>query len=528
MAKKTPQQDELARIEEPPPPTDPGFDFLDLVFGFPVAAILAHVFFGGVALAPVSLPVVIPAVALFVGQKALRSNPQSFWRAVDYTLALFPESDKEPRGLLAKPAAQLLESARQAVYERAEYEEVEEGDWTEEKTDPQPAGSTTPASAAAAAADTSQPTFPKLTLAQLARSSTILIVGSRGSGKSTLLNAALAARSEPVMVYDPHAAPGEWPMATVVHNSEDSISKGIVSAFKRYETRRTERREGIRLSGWPRFTLAADEWRAIIEDVNLPKELEKTPVEVSSKLMREGRKLDICMVIGAHGTTNAQLGCDGDNEGFLDSFDWIIYLGTQARAMYKKHAPDLWQHVPMAETPQGGTLPLIAICHSRTTGDIRFLDMQGFDRMLNTQSRPAAPIVPRKQASASADSGLLEGLLGAQHSDNSSSSADNELQSSSNEFQALQSGVADSSSVSETTVSPQEIALIFVQLQRGEKVSNIVKKLPGYNGRNYRECKAKVDYCKALFDTSQPIEGASTADDEDDPDIGPFGSMLGK
>ena len=119
--------------------------------------------------------------------------------------------------------------------------------------------------------------LPVVELEQLASATTILLVGSRGSGKSTLLRAILAAKREAVMVYDPHAAPSDWPMATMVHNSEHSISSGLASAYKRLQARKDERRKGIRTEGWPRITLAADEWGSIVANVILPKEIDLTP-----------------------------------------------------------------------------------------------------------------------------------------------------------------------------------------------------------------------------------------------------------
>lgn len=371
-------------------------------------------------------------------------------------------------------------------------------DQADDQADEQPAvASSSPAPVAkvakapAAAALTTMPEM--LTLAELARCSTILVVGSRGSGKTTLLRALLSTRREAIMVYDPHAAPHDWQMATMTHNSEASMASGLVGAYKRLETRKGERRSGARTEGWPSFTLAADEWRAIIEDVQLPKEIGRTPVEISSKLMREGRKFNIGMVIGAHGTTNSHLGCVGDNAGFLNSFDWIIYLGAEAKTMYKKHAPDLWADVPMARNPQGGTFPLVAICISPTTGDVCYLDMNGFTQYAPAP-KPAKKQAPWITAAPTVEDGLLAGML-------SISPGDMGTSPSNNEGTAAESEGTEGDMGTVTAPTPQEITFITMSLSRGQTVSQTAKAMKGYNGRTRQALMAKVEYVKGLIES---------------------------
>lgn len=529
---KTPPRDELATVDETPE-SPLGFDALDLVFGFPLAATLAHVFLGGgaAALAPVSLPAVVLPLIVFVGQKALRTSPHHFWRAVDFTLALFPD-ERGPDGAPPTNAAKrLIGAARDAVYERAAYEEIEaeEGVFTEEAA-PVPPGSTPVPSGKPTASPATTATLPMIDLATLARCSTILLVGSRGSGKSTLLRALLSARRDAVMVYDPHAAPSDWPMATMVHNSETSIAAGLLSAYVRLQKRKDERRKGIRLQDWPGFTLAADEWGSIVADVVLPKKLDVTPGSISLSLMKEGRKFNIGFVAGAHGKTNKSLGCEGDNEAFLNSFDWIINLGAFTRSMLKREYAELLSEIPMGTNEQGGTFPLIVVCESPTTGELRLLDMRGLDQGVNHFAPPVAP--PTRQSSpAPSENHLLASLLDEHALGNSAGNLlpdhGNELPPVTNGVTACSSGVTELPDEELPPLTPAETALITRLLVTGNTVSQVAKKLPGYSPRNYQAMKAKVEAVQKMLDTETGKDTAASTDD-DDPDVGPFGSLLGK
>ena len=249
-----------------------------------------------------------------------------------------------------------------------------------------------------------------LTLDQIAKCSTILLVGSRGSGKSTLLRAILATKTEAIAVYDPHAAPTDWPMATMLHNDETSISNGLVSAYKRLSTRRHERRTGVRTEGWPKVTLAADEWGSIVSNVKLPDSIKRTPGEVSTELMKEGRKFEIGFVAGAHGKTNKSLGCEGDQEAFLQSFDWIINLGGFTRKMLAKDHADLIDQLPMGTNAQGGTFPLVVVCESNM-GELRLLDMRGLDTTVYTPRQAVRSTAPWQAPRPRPDDALIAGLL---------------------------------------------------------------------------------------------------------------------
>lgn len=347
-------------------------------------------------------------------------------------------------------------------------------------------------------------------LAALARCSTILLVGSRGSGKSTLLRAILAAKQEVIAVYDPHAHPQAWPMATMLHNSEETISSGLASAYKRLRARRHEMRTGVRTEGWPKFTLAADEWGSIVANVKLPKEIDRTPGEVSTELMKEGRKFGIGFVAGAHGKTNKSLGCEGDQEAFLESFDWIVHMGGFTRKMLIKEYSELLDQIPMGTNEQGGTFPLIVVCES-TMGELRLLDMRGLDRMVDSTSRQITPIVPWSKAKTSGDDGLLAGLLAPSTGDtNAPRESPRDMQGTAAESEGTlgDMGTGD-------TPTPQEIAQITMSLSRGMTVNQAAKAMKGYNGRTRARLMAKVEYVKSLMET-QPSSSEGPAPDSTD------------
>ena len=357
--------------------------------------------------------------------------------------------------------------------------------------------------------------LPVVELERLAQAKTILLVGSRGSGKSTLLRAILATKAamkeSTIAVYDPHAAPGEWPMATLVHNSEDEISKAMASAYKRLAARREERRKGIRLKDWPRLTLAADEWGSIVANVKLPESIDRTPGEVSTDLMKEGRKFDIGFVAGAHGFTNKSLGCTGDQEAFLNSFTWILHMGVFTRSKLPPIYLERWDEMPMGENEEGSTFPLIVACEHRASGEVYLLDMRGLHEMVDTQPVIQPPIMPPQRAKQQPDQAFLSGLLAGNEEPAS-------LPLESNEVTGELPDVHAELPVTNVIVTPRETAIIAAALAGNETLSDISKRLPGYSPRRYKEFKAKVEFVKRILDSEPANEApASSADDEEEP-----------
>lgn len=78
----------------------------------------------------------------------------------------------------------------------------------------------------------------------------------------------------------------------------------------------------------------------------------------------------IGFVADAHGKTNVSLGCTGDQEAFLASFDWIVNMGSFARKTLPKIYSERWDEMPMGHNKQGGTFPLVVACEHIARCDV--------------------------------------------------------------------------------------------------------------------------------------------------------------
>lgn len=522
------QQTELAATETP---AADGFDGVDLLFGFPLAVSLAHF---NLAAAAVTLSV-------FVAQKSLRlAKFRPLWQVVDFALALLPGGDDDPEAKrLPGPVAQLVDAARGAVAERAgRVEEMaEEADWSE-------GGAAAPAQPAQSSQVAPSTTWEWITIDQLAAADNLLIVGNRGSGKTTLLQAILQARTRPLYIYDPHNAPAKWPStARVIGGGSEypDIYQHLIKSTGLLVRRSKEMNESGRTQ-FPPLSLVSDEWGSVVDEIeafiaDLPRPKvakdEPAPGKLSPpgrmvlRLLKEGRKFHISFIASAHGDTNASLGCDGDNKAFRNSFDWFIYCG----AFVKDHAPDL--NPPMGRNPQGGTFPLIVVALSPTTGEKRLLDMRGIDRQtVNTGATVHLVPVRSSALPSRADEGLLMGLLGTLPSGREHVTSDSGSSPRDSGVTAAESGVTSSDIVKDVAVTPAEVALIARSLSLGMTPSQAAKAMKGCNSRTYKALLAKVEFVKRLLDEvpskDQSAPAEPTGDDDADPDVGPFGPMLGK
>ncbi len=208
--------------------------------------------------------------------------------------------------------------------------------------------------------------YPTIEIARIRGN--ILLVGNKGSGKSTLLYNLVKQRDGHVLVMDPHHAPGQWGPATVIggglnwpviENTIDEIGKQLT---KRYALRAESQTHGTPI------TFVADEWRAITRAI--PK-----AGKVLTDLITQGRKVGLWTMAAAHGDTAESIGAKGEKALFLNSFDWIIYMGGFAS---QKLADDL----PML-THADGQCPAIVAAWSTADQRMHVLDI-----------RPLAPQPP--------------------------------------------------------------------------------------------------------------------------------------
>ncbi|MBX0330502.1 tetratricopeptide repeat protein [Oscillochloris sp. ZM17-4] len=225
------------------------------------------------------------------------------------------------------------------------------------------------------------PALPVITLAELAQSPNILLVGGPGSGKTTLLHALIAARPWRAYVLDPHAHPDKWPAsATTIGGGRDFAA--IYALLRRAEGELTKRAQILSRDAaarFARFALAGDEWGSVASEIGHAKD-EDPPGRLLLRLLKEGRKFGISFLGAAHGDTAASLGCSGDTAAFRNSFDWFVYMGGFVPRELKDQ-PALLRRLPTTRTPEGKTLPLVAIAVSPISGERRLLDLRGIDRV---------------------------------------------------------------------------------------------------------------------------------------------------
>lgn len=81
-----------------------------------------------------------------------------------------------------------------------------------------------------------------------------------------------------------------------------------------------------------------------------------------------------------------------------------------------------------------------------------------------------------------------------------------EMKTRSDDRSALERGVPDGNDVSIGTILPEEAALIGLRLGRGLSRSDVVKSLPGYSARKYREYMEKVQKVEFALAELEPVE----------------------
>lgn len=343
------------------------------------------------------------------------------------------------------------------------------------------------------------PVVPVVSLIKLADALNIAIIGPKGSGKTTLISKLIALRAGYIEALDPHSEPDKW-LCTVVGGGErfDTIHMHLLAAYnvmrQRYAaSARGERSQAeYQTPAWS-ITLAGDEFGGIVgelPDVRATKDRQAVMGAGSllGKLLARGRKVGLGVITATHDDTAAQFGLEGEY-GLLQCFDWLVYLGGQATTNTS---------IPIEVRQAARRMQRPAVACDTEHRAWYMLDSQ---KGVSSFSYEAWPMP---------DDFALAVNLGTQVDDAAiipSSNADNELQPESSAFQPLQRDVAAASSVAPQVVSPAEIVLITVKLQQGAKPGALAKSLPGYNGRNYQEYKAKVDFVKGLLD-SQDLSSA--------------------
>ncbi len=151
----------------------------------------------------------------------------------------------------------------------------------------------------------------------------VLIAATSGSGKTIALRELVDMRAGAMVVLDPHYTPGAWGAARVVYGAE--MGPYLESLERELEQRKQMRHDGQRR--FEPFTVATEEMPALVG------ELGRDILLVWKRIMREGRKFGIFMMVVSQSTRVKSLGIDGEGD-LLDNFDHVLWLGKNAAAAH--------------------------------------------------------------------------------------------------------------------------------------------------------------------------------------------------
>jgi hypothetical protein len=147
----------------------------------------------------------------------------------------------------------------------------------------------------------------------------VLIAATSGSGKTICLRELVDMRPGSTIVIDPHYTPGAWGAAKVIYGSE--MGPFLTSLVEELETRKAARHDGQR--HFDSFTVATEEMPSLVNEFG------KDILLVWKRVMREGRKFGIFMMVVSQSTRVRSLGIDGEGD-LLDNFNHVIELGKNA------------------------------------------------------------------------------------------------------------------------------------------------------------------------------------------------------
>lgn len=230
--------------------------------------------------------------------------------------------------------------------------------------------------------------LPMITVATLAASTTVLLVGSRGSGKTTLLQAIVRERSGVLCVFDPHTAQDKWPNRAMVYGGGEHFAevydrlRWLTQLMRRRAEEQQAKQEGT--CRFPRIDIVADEWSGIVSDTPFPRG-EKSPGEMVMALLLRGRKFQIGFVAGAHNDTVASIGAKGDKDAFLTSFDWIVYMGAFVSDKLRSY-PHIMNEIPWQRTADGIQIPTVVVAYQPATRSLALLDLRNLPRATRNHS----------------------------------------------------------------------------------------------------------------------------------------------
>lgn len=157
----------------------------------------------------------------------------------------------------------------------------------------------------------------------------VMIVGVTGDGKSMALRELVDHRPN-VTVLDPHNTPGAWGDCRVIGGGSDYDA---ILSYMHWLQEELVRRSQSRATGLTHFdpiTIATEEMPAIIDQGG------QQIGAIWRRVMREGRKFGLFMIVVTQSTRVATLGIKGEGD-LLECFNYIVLLGSVAAKEY----PDL-------------------------------------------------------------------------------------------------------------------------------------------------------------------------------------------
>lgn len=176
-----------------------------------------------------------------------------------------------------------------------------------------------------------------------------LIIGHTGGGKTTLMHALAigwAAEKQMVVVFDPDAAPGQWPGCRVAGGGDDyeAIGEGLVIVAKEIKRRRELRAEGQRT--FPPAQILIDEAHDVIAEVPEAK-------TVMRALGRRGRKLNMHLTLGVQDKQMKTLDLDGETH-LLRNFQTVDVMlrDGQRVAVVQRSDGNVTMPVPSLYDPE--------------------------------------------------------------------------------------------------------------------------------------------------------------------------------
>lgn len=137
-----------------------------------------------------------------------------------------------------------------------------------------------------------------------------LIVGASDVGKTTVLQWLVTRRAAAgrVVVIDPHAGPGKWPVQDIIGLGRNyaQIDRALDALVHLMTKRYDEIGQGLAVEGsHPPVTIVIDEWRAIVANV-------QRAAQTIKALLTESRKAAFSVFVASHSDRAKPLGLEGE------------------------------------------------------------------------------------------------------------------------------------------------------------------------------------------------------------------------